>query len=564
MRASPLHLLAVPLLTLGCLGQSEVFQVDGAEGRRPGVDADQDAQSPLPSSCVPGQVEPGELPLQRITRAQYNFLVEDLLGVTSRPADTFPAEEEVLGFDNIAVALQPSALLTEKLLEAAERVSNEADLAALLPCPLDTPQQDSCAADFIQAMGARAFRRPLAADEADRLRDVYLEGKTRHDFATGIRWTIQALLQSPYFLYRVEVGDPKVAGTIAPLSGLERASRLSFLLWMSAPDEALLEAANDGTLATAAGVEAQARRMLADPKARRSVAHFHDKWLGLSALHQTTKDPATYPSFSSLKPLFEEETERFLDYVFWESDGSAARLFDTEVTFVNETLATFYGLSGVTGAAFVEAPRPERRAGLLTQGHFLASHAKPNASSPVHRGVFVREKLLCDPLPPPPDDVPAVPEPDPSLTTRERFAVHSSDAACSGCHSLIDPIGFGFEGFDGLGAYRAEESGKPVDETGTLEGAGEAVDGDYVGAAALSAKLARSPVVMTCIATQWFRYGYGRLEQEGDACNQERILRTFEKTGYNLRELLVALTQTDAFLYRRRALVAASAPGGNP
>lgn len=560
----PFALLAVPFLTVACYGEGVFFEGNFEVGS-----AERGVPDPVveASACTPGLVEPGDLPLQRLTRDQYNHVVADLLGVTSRPADAFPAEEEVLGFDNIAAAHQPSQLLTDKFLDAAEAVSRAAALDTLLPCPLTltvAAEQDSCVRDFLSTFGARAYRRPLTEDESTRLFALFTEGRTQVGFTGGIRWTIQAMLQSPHFLYRVEFGDEGPGGEVVTLPPLEMASRLSFLLWQSVPDQALLEAANEGRLSTAEGVEAEARRMLADERSRRAISHFHKKWLQLDSLAGTTKDPVVYPDFAQMKPLFAAETERFLEHVFFEADGSASRLFKSDVTFANETLAAFYGLTGVTGTDFVPVPQPERRAGFLTQGAFLAAHAKPNESSPVHRGKFVREQLLCTQLPPPPDDVPPVPEPDPSLTTRERFAEHTADPGCAGCHVLIDPIGFGFEGFDGEGQLRTEEAGKPIDDSGNLEGAGDEVDGDYFGADALSEKLAQSPVVMECLATQWFRYAYGRIEQSEDACSKERISRRFEESGYNLRELLVSLTQTDAFLYRRRPIASASTPGGSP
>lgn len=501
-------------------------------------------------SCETGTIEPGQLPLQRLTRDQYNHVVADLLGVENRPADELPPEEEILGFDNNAAALQPSQFLTEKYQEVAEAVAGEVNLTRVLPCALDGSVPDACALAFIERFASRAYRRPLTEAQRNGLFALYAAGKQSEGVAEAIRWTIQAVLQSPFFLYRPEVGEPTEQEGVFALTPDELATRLSFLLWQSVPDESLWNAARSGGLSTAQGVAEEARRMLDDPRARRGIAHFHRRWLKLDALASTTKDPDFFPFFEERRALFQKETELFLDHVFWEGEGRADRLFLSDRTFANGALANFYGVP-LDSPEFIAIAQPPRRAGILTQGSFLAAHAKPDGTSPIDRGRFIREQLLCTPLPPPPEDAPSPPEPAPELSTRDRFAQHSNDSACAGCHVLIDPLGFGLEEFDGAGGLRAEEAGRPIDSTGALLGGGEQVDGPFDGAAELSAKLANSPVVMDCIATQWFRYAYGRVEQEADGCSKSRVETAFRASGFSLRELVIALTQTDAFRYRR-------------
>jgi hypothetical protein len=520
-----------------------------------GGPSEDDAAHAPPPACT-GHLEPGPSPMRRLTRAEYNATVRDLLGDDSRPADAFVAEEEALGFDNQASALTVTRLLAEQYMSAAEHLARAAAsrLDALLPCDPVALGEDACAEAFIASFGRRAYRRPLAPDELARLRALYLWGKQSHSFATGLELSIAAMLQSPSFLYRVEMGSPDpIEGDVVALTSHEIASRLSYLLWGSMPDEALFAAADAGELATSDQVAAEARRMLADPRAREAVARFHLMWLGLSRIGSIHKDAGVYPTYrDGLPALFRRETEELLGHVVFDGPGDLATMLTAPYSFMNRELAAFYGTPQLPeGDAFVKVTLdPRERAGLLTQGSILSVYAKPNQSSPVHRGKFVRERLLCQELQPPPNDVAIVaPDVDPSATTRERFAEHSENPACAGCHRLTDPIGFGFEHYDGVGVYRALDHGRPVDATGELTETQDA-DGPFDGAVELASALASSEEVRTCLVMQWFRYGYGRIEEADDACSRERLRDAFEASGGNVKELLVALTQTDAFRYR--------------
>lgn len=542
-------LVSAALFLGGCFGQAELDvsgPLPGEESTNPG--------GPGASDCPSSGIEPGPSPLRRLTRFEYNNTVRDLLGTALQPAETFAKEEESLGFNNNAYALNVTLLHVEQWMEASETLSGAANLDALLPCQPTSGTEAACARQFIESFGKRAWRRPLEAGEVTRLLAVYQAGRDRKDFLTGIRMTLQAFLQSPFFLYRVETGTPSAQGvSTVQVTSYEMASRLSYFLWGTMPDAALFQAADAGELVTPAQVEAQARRMIADPKARKMVAEFHRQWLKLDEFSHTTKDTTVYPAFEPLKAAMRTETEKFLDYVFFDSEGSASLLFDAPFTFANKPLADFYGATGPAGSAFEKVTvDPSKRAGLLTQASFLASHAKPNQSSPIHRGVFARQQFLCQQLPTPPDNVGAPPDPSPDATTRERFAEHTRDLACSGCHSLIDPIGFGFENYDGAGAFRTHEGTLPVDASGSVTQAGDA-EGNYVGAVELSRKFARSTYVMECVATQWFRYANGRGETSQEQCEVQNLKKQFARSGFNLRELLVQLTLSDAFRYRQPA-----------
>jgi hypothetical protein len=507
-----------------------------------------------PGSC--GDIAPGPSPIRRMTRLEYDNTIRDLLGDTSRPAQIFPPDEQApVGFDNNAINLKVSPLLAEQYMKAAEQLAHTAteNLPGLLACdPATNPGgEDGCARQFIQEFGRRAFRRPLATEEVDRYLAVYTAGKTSWDFRTGIELAMQTLLQAPHFLYRVEFGvqdDPSARAL--RVSSWEVASRLSYFLWNSMPDEELFAVAEADQLSSPDEVAAQARRMLDDPKAKDAIANFHTQWLRLGELGIMTKDTTIFPSYTpGLRDLLLAETMAFVNDVFFQGAGDLLTLLTAPYTLMNGTLADFYGESGPAGETFQRVDLdPAQRAGLLTQGSVLAMHAKSNQTSPVLRGKLIREQFLCQMLPPPPDDVDVTPpDLDPGLTTRERFSMHTAEA-CVGCHTLMDPIGFGFEHFDGIGLWRDTEGALPIDATGQVIDWDQPPDFD--GVADLAQKLAASPQVQQCVVTQWFRFANGRNEVEGDECQLQALQNGFETSGMNMKELLVLMTQTDAFLYR--------------
>ena len=500
--------------------------------------------------------EPGASPLRRLTHAEYDNTVRDLLGDGTRPAQGYAADANVNGFDNDASTQRVSPLLAEQYILGAEAVAARAvkNLAALLPC--SSTGTSACAQSFIRSFGRRAYRRPLEPAEVTDLQALFTAGNATR-FQVGIQRVLEAVLQSPSFLYRLERDSPGgVPGQVAAVGGYELATRLSYFLWGTTPDEALLSAAEAGQFRTAADVATQVKRMMADPRAHASVASFHAEWLELAMLDSAVKDASFGPAFAKLQPLFREETRRFIEEVVWNGDGRLATLLAAPFTFANADLAVFYGLTGVTGPDFQKvALDSTQRAGVLTQGALLSALAKPDQGSPVQRGKFVREQLLCQSLPPPPDNVNTMlPEPGPGTTTRQRFEQHSSNPACSGCHRLMDPVGLGFENFDAIGGYRAAENGFPVDASGELFATD--VDGKFVGASKLAGMLAQSQAVSACVIAQWFRYAHGRLPTSADACTLQALGQRFSASGGRILDLASDVTQTDAFLLRH--------PGGTP
>lgn len=529
-----------------------------------GGDSGDDA-SDLPESCA-GPISPGPTPIRRLTRVEYNNTVYQLLGDSSRPADAFPPDEEASGFDNQANTLVVSPLLAEHYMNAAAQLAatHGPKLIEDLPhCLGNAVDADACHADadgFVRRFGKLAHRRPLLDGEVAAYLEVFEQGTALGDVPyspqDGLELVVETMLQSPYFLYRVEFGlaEPK-DGDVVELTSYEIASRLSYLLWNTMPDAALFEAADADELRTPAQIEAQARRMIETPRAREAVKNFHRQWLRLDEIQPRIaangKDFDVYPDYrAKYLPMWRTETEAFLDHAIFEQDADVAALFTASYSFMNAELAEFYGVSGPTDDEFVRVELdPSKYAGFLTQAGLLALHAKPDRSSPIHRGKFVREVLLCQSPPPPPDVVPEAPTVDETKTTREQFTQHSEDDLCAGCHQMMDPIGFGFEHFDGIGRYRETEWGLAIDASGELLGTD--VNGTYDGVVELAQRLASSDQVKDCIVKQWFRFGYGRAETKEDTCSIDVIRQAFAAADYDVKELIVALTMTDAFRYRR-------------
>jgi hypothetical protein len=505
-----------------------------------------------PLTCE--QTAPGRAPLRPLTRLQYDNTMADLLGDVSRPSQLLPPENEVSGYRNNADANPASPLLVEQYLAAAEGVAQRAvasRLAELAPCS-DGTDQDECGRAFVRDFGLRAFRRPLDDSESGVFAELFSRTRAIKGYAKAVELVLSAMLQSPQFVYRVDaLRAPTVETGAIPVTGYPMASRLSFFLLNSLPDTELLAAARDGQLETPAQVEAQARRLVAHPRTQLTVLDFHEQWLELGRLNGAIRQaPDVSVSPAALARGWQGSLQRFLTETFWRA-GTVQSLFESAAVFVNADLAPLYGAEPPPDG-FVQVESGGPRAGLLTQPALLALLAHSDQSAPVLRGAFIRDRILCLPVPPPPPDVNAVPpDPDPSATTRERFRQHTESDTCRNCHAQIDGIGFGLERYDQFGRYRAVENGFDVDESGEVFGTGDPeLDGTFTGAEELARRLGQSSRVRDCVATQWYRYAMGRLEEEADRCSLDQVKSRFAESGGDLEELLVALTQTDAFLYR--------------
>jgi hypothetical protein len=293
--------------------------------------------------------------------------------------------------------------------------------------------------------------------------------------------------------------------------------------------------------------------MLADRRARLAVERFFSHWLELRKIESadaTAKDTAAFPGFTpALRAALVAESLALTDDLFWKGDAKLASFLLAGHGFLDAALARFHRVDGTFGSAPRRAELPGERAGVLTLASVMAAHAGALSSSPVLRGRFVRERLLCSPPPPPPGDVDtAIPPPDPKLTTRQRFERHRTDPACAGCHQLLDPIGLAFESFDAVGRWRADENGLRIDASGEVFGTD--VAGPFVGPRALGARLGASRQSSDCVATNWFRYALGRIETDGDTCALRALQSAFAASGGDMRVLVEALVQSDAFLFR--------------
>jgi hypothetical protein len=514
------------------------------------------------SAACAKQVTPSRAPLRRLTRFEYNNTVRDLLGDSTQPARSFPSEELGNGFGNDADAQSVSGLLAEQYGTVAEAIAQRATetpaaLAKLDGCAsaLTAQGEAACAKTVLGKLGARAYRRPLANDEGEALLALYSGARPKASFAVALATAIEALLQAPDFLYRVEFGvaDRAAPGLRRP-SGDEMATRLSYLFWGTLPDDTLRAAAKAGELSSDAGVLQHARRMLDDQRSRAVVRFFFDNLLPIASLAQLERDPKVYPAYTSaIGALLREETQSFLEHEIFSGSGTWPGVLSAPYTFVNDALAKFYGMPAVTGATFRKVPLDtNQRLGLLTQGGMMAGTTHSNSTNPVVRGSFVVQKLMCRKiaLPTDPGLLEQIKPPDPysGKTARERYSAHSKDAACASCHRFMDPVGLTLENFDAIGQYRTTENGVTIDSSGSLPG----TPGTVSSAVELARALSESEEAQLCFATHWLNYAYGRTfasKDVADECVEQRVQAAFKDAGYDVRELLLALTQTDAFLY---------------
>jgi Protein of unknown function (DUF1592)/Protein of unknown function (DUF1588)/Protein of unknown function (DUF1585)/Protein of unknown function (DUF1595)/Protein of unknown function (DUF1587) len=498
---------------------------------------------------------PAPAPLRRLTRFEYNNTVRDLFMNAARPADVLPAD----GFTNVAAEMPLSPVLVEGYHQLAHdfaiaATKDAASVAALLGCDAATAGEQACTQKLIGELVPRIFRRPAAPDDASELGQVFAAGAALGGgFAGGVRAVLEVALQSPEFLYRVEIGEP--IGAAAPGIGrptaYETAARLSYLLWGSTPDAQLLAAAAAGQLSTKAQIAAQARRLLADARAHDVVRYFTFQLMRLHDIDYLDRRLDANAGFTAeIAGLLLEETRLFIDEVTWQGPGDFRALLTSPVSFLNAPLASFYGVPGVTGTGFSKVSLdPTRRGGLLTQPSVLATTSYATYTSPTQRGMLVLRELLCADIPAPPPNVPILPPPSsPTLTTRERLEEATSSAPCNACHRIIDGVGFGFEHYDAVGRWRDTESGRPIDASGELVMSD--VKGTFDGAIELGARLARSQDARSCYVGKWMAFAYGRPEAPEDACSRRLLMEDFARTDGSVRELLVALTQTEAFLTR--------------
>jgi hypothetical protein len=499
--------------------------------------------------------------------------VRDLLGDTTAPASALPSETLAAGtaiFGNNADSQSVASLLAEKYGTVAEGVGQRATatpaaLGKLAACGSTitattvTATEDACAKTIIAAIVPKLYRRAITTAESDELLALYKLIRTNNTFASGISAVLEGVLQAPDFLYRLEFGAPdSTQPSLKRPTASEMATRLSYLFWGTAPDAPLTTiaaATGAGSLVTNAGVLAQATKMLDDPRSHSVVAYFFDSLLPINNLTGLERDKTVYPKFSSsIGSLMHQETQRFLEYEIFEGPGTWPDILTAPYTFVNDALASFYGMAPVTGSALQKVQTdPTKRIGLLLQGGFLAGSTISNTTSPVLRGSFLVQKVMCRPIAPPPSSLGPIVAPDPysANTARERFAKHRTMPICMSCHQFMDPVGLTLENYDPVGLWRDMENGETIDASGSVPFADGTATGPAVsGPVEMVKALAGADSTQACFATHWLEYAYGRtISSTDDACTQQSVQTAFKGSGYNVKKLLLALTQTDAFLY---------------
>jgi hypothetical protein len=551
-----------------------------------------------PSLCTAGQTSVGLAPLRRISRLEYDDMVRDLLGDTTQPALQFEAESPMANGVNFYVntyTYVTSPVIPQQYLQAAESLAATAvsgnALTNLLngvpngACSLElsgsnatltTAQYATCAQAFIDYFANKAFRGQYDSTESADLFAIYSNIESQFSFATGLQAVITTVLTSPRFLFVLEFGAANPTGTVVLLAPDELATRLSMFLWRSLPDDTLLTAASNGGLSTPDQIQAQAVRMLADPKALAALQDFATQWMELEGTASATKDTQfTKWSAQLASEMQQETTTTFASEVVSENGGTGGtlnELLTSGESYINSDLASFYGVGGGS-STYVKTnvnpnPANPQRAGILTNASVLATQAHTSLPSPVLRGKLVREQVLCDPVPPPPAGI-NIPPPPASVpagsTTRSQFEEHSTNPLCASCHDFMDPIGYGFGNFDATGAYQSTDANgepdaggyPPIDASGTVQAAASPLQPSSTettlqvnGAVDLATKLAGTTDAAECFALEEFRYALGRVEVAADACSVQQVYQSFTSNNQNLQSVLIAIVRSDSFRYR--------------
>jgi len=507
----------------------------------------------------------GPIAIRRLNTAEYENTVQKLLTVGAGTAATFLPDDQSSGFQNMAAALRVPQAVAEQYQRAAKSLAAgvATNATTVAPCA-DPAGEAACAEAYIRKFGEQAYRRPLSNEEVATYAKLFADERARATYAKGISIIVETMLQSPHFLYKTEFGTG--AGVDRKLTPYELASQISYLATGSMPDEQLFAAAAADSLSTAAGREAQIRRLLPTAPATPWLRGFVLEWLGITKSVVATKDAVLFPTYDTgLQASIVEESHRFVDAIFNEGNGSVVSLFNADWSYADGTLASHYGVTGPTGAAWQKVAFTGERLGILTQAAFLTAHSKTNDSFPITRGKILRTRVMCTAMPPPPDNIKIDPVPvSTTLTTRERFAAHSANPVCATCHTLIDPLGFGFENYDAVGTYRAMENGKTIDSSGEVRGIDPEVDGPFANGVEFARRIATSKVLKNCVSREAFRWGIGRvsLDPVTDTASPDypkylrdkSIIDAMEakmaSSNADMRELLTGLVSSDSYPFR--------------
>ncbi len=497
--------------------------------------------------------DPGTKLIHRLNRTEYNHTIRDLTGVDTRPADAFPADGGGGGgFDNNASTLFVPPILMERYLVAADAVLAVADPARLMVVrPAWYRSERQTALLNLGWFAGRAFRRPADPQDVERLAGLFeRERRKGASFEAALKAAYKAVLISPRFLFRIE--QESDGPEPRRLEGYELASRLSYFLWSSMPDDALLAAAADGSLLRAEVLEAQVERMLRDPKSRTFAEQFTGQWLGTKTLHTTVQpDRKRFPQFNNaLRDAMAAEPVEFFASLIAE-DASALRLLDADYTFVNSDLAALYGLTNVTATNLVRVSLPDRtRGGVTGMAAVLTQTSYPLRTSPVLRGKWILEEILGTPPPPPPPLVATLPADDrvkEGLTFRQRLEQHRKDPNCATCHARLDPLGFALENFNPIGVWRDQVGNQAVDARGTLTN-GDEVNGPMELKDAL---LERKSLFLRHLAEKLMAYALGRGLEHYDIPSVKEVAQRAAADDYRLNTLILEVVKSYPFQWRR-------------
>ncbi len=515
-----------------------------------------------------GDAPPEEVPLtlsplvvRRLSRFEYNNTVRDLFGTQLTPADALPADGTAEGFDTVGSALSLSPLHVIAYERAAHDLVNElfaSDSEArrrILSCDVEQGEADealACAGSILSAFARRAFRRPVTQGEIDAVlspfRTAQEVGATRTE---GIKHSLAAVLISPFFIFKIETDEDPSSTEPHRLSPHELATRLSYSLWSTLPDDALMASADSGALTTDDELAAQIERMLDDPRADALLLAFAGRWLELAEFEAHEVSADIFPEFApEIARSMTLEASRFFG-AFLRSDQPATKMLTAGFTYVDAALASYYGLpfDGSDPDTFVRVDTAgSDRTGLLTLGALLTTTSFSSRTSIVRRGEFVFSRILCQHVPPPPPGVEGIPtDGAEDLTLRQRFERHRADPACAGCHTLMDPLGFGLEHYDAIGRYRTHEGSRPVDATGKMP------DGTlFDGAAELSRIIEQDPRFAQCITKKFLTYAGGRLlDTRPDYAWIEHLTSVAQTTGGgSLRSVIRTVLLSEPFRSR--------------
>lgn len=551
-RASALAARGALALLVACTGRIEGERpnqsVDAAPAEAPTSTAPLTA---LPPASACSSNSPGPRALRRLTAAEYQATLQDLFGDPAIPLTTVFSDPTVLGFSVDSHALVIQGLGAQQLMDQAESVAHWAVTTHLDKLTSCTSSDVTCRQSFIRQFGERAHRAPLSDDDVAVYDKIFTAESSFND---GVEAVTAAMLQSPYFLYRRELGTK--SGASFRLSPHEIASSLSYLFTGSMPDDTLMAAADSGALSKPDQLEQQAARLLDTPRGHAAVAAFMRDWLGLSKLDTVAKDDSVFKLTPSLRKAMGDETRRLIDEAVFTQKAPFSWLLTTNSSFVNQELATHYGLQQASSLGADLSPvtfdPSERDGGLLAQGSLLTALATASEPSPVQRGKMVRMRLLCQALPPPPPQLDTALKPaGGGETTRQHFTQHSQNPVCATCHRKMDPIGFGFEHYDAFGRFRTQDNGQPVDAHGAIvSDAGD--DVTFEGVAGLTDYLVNQAgdAVNACMVRYWSYFAFGAAGWSEDQCTYSAIAEQAKLDGFAMQSVIKAIPKTARFSER--------------